>query len=108
MRDKLNCPNCGAPIDSTQCPYCGTVFFDFAAIDTEKPTYIRVKHQNHLFTFKALMRDAEVIIDRNGCMALNGIGVPLLYIPSYSGSVDFHFEILPDDLGCLLQDHKME
>ena len=28
--DKLtNCPNCGAPITSSKCEYCGTVFRDF-------------------------------------------------------------------------------
>lgn len=30
---KTNCPNCGAPISSIECPYCGTVFYDFATID---------------------------------------------------------------------------
>ena len=27
----LNCPNCGAPITSEQCPYCGSVF-SFSAV----------------------------------------------------------------------------
>lgn len=26
MKDEFNCPNCGAPITSTECPYCGSVF----------------------------------------------------------------------------------
>lgn len=26
IRDEFNCPNCGAPITSTECPYCGSVF----------------------------------------------------------------------------------
>lgn len=26
IRDKFNCPNCGAPISNTECPYCGSVF----------------------------------------------------------------------------------
>lgn len=32
-----NCPNCGAPIESVQCPYCGTMFYDFAVMDTASP-----------------------------------------------------------------------
>ena len=28
MRDKLNCPNCGATITSIECPYCGSIFYD--------------------------------------------------------------------------------
>ena len=35
--DKLNCPNCGAPIEGEICQYCGTVFVDMAVIDTKKP-----------------------------------------------------------------------
>lgn len=26
MKDLLNCPNCGAPINGSKCEYCGTVF----------------------------------------------------------------------------------
>ena len=26
MRDLLNCPNCGAPINGSKCEYCGTTF----------------------------------------------------------------------------------
>lgn len=26
MINEFNCPNCGAPITSTKCPYCGSVF----------------------------------------------------------------------------------
>lgn len=26
IKNKSNCPNCGAPITGTECPYCGSVF----------------------------------------------------------------------------------
>lgn len=55
-----NCPNCGAPIDSAQCPYCGTMFYDFAVLDTDKPTYIRINWHGQQIVFKGIMRDAEV------------------------------------------------
>lgn len=41
---KRNCPNCGAPIAAAECPYCGTLFLDFGAIDirgTGKPIFLR-------------------------------------------------------------------
>lgn len=41
-----NCPNCGAPIETAECPYCGTLFLDFGAIDiqgTGKPIFLRLK-----------------------------------------------------------------
>lgn len=44
---KLNCPNCGAPIDkeTNKCPYCNTSYFDFSNIDidNEEPFYLKIK-----------------------------------------------------------------
>ena len=44
---KLNCPNCGAPInkETNKCPYCNTSYFDFSNvdIDNEEPFYLRIK-----------------------------------------------------------------
>lgn len=35
MSDR-NCPNCGAPIETVKCPYCGTPFLDSGAILSRK------------------------------------------------------------------------
>lgn len=46
--DKLNCPNCGAPLGLKDvCEYCGTHFMD-CTMDTEKPFYIKVRHGDSL------------------------------------------------------------
>lgn len=42
----MNCPNCGAPIESHKCQYCGTVIFDFASIEVGKPIWISVKSES--------------------------------------------------------------
>jgi hypothetical protein len=39
-KSELNCPNCGAPITGEYCPYCGSVFYDWAALDSNKPKVI--------------------------------------------------------------------
>ena len=39
---KLNCPNCAAPIESDICPYCGSVFLDWASFDMKRPTFVKV------------------------------------------------------------------
>ena len=49
----LNCPNCAAPMEewdpsqswAYKCKYCGTTFWDFAAmdIDSHKPFFMRLK-----------------------------------------------------------------
>ena len=35
MENELNCPNCGAPITSKICPYCGTTFINYIDKDEE-------------------------------------------------------------------------
>ena len=51
---KMNCPNCGAPIESPRCPYCGTLIIDFANIELNAFTYLRVKTPDgELCWFKA-------------------------------------------------------
>lgn len=48
-----NCPNCGATIENPICPYCGTILYDFANIDANSYSYIRIKIGNDLIWFKA-------------------------------------------------------
>lgn len=48
-----NCPNCGAAIENPICPYCGTILYDFANIDADSYSYIRMKIGNNLVWFKA-------------------------------------------------------
>ena len=43
---KLNCPNCAAPIESDICPYCGSVFLDWASFDMKRPTFVKVFDHN--------------------------------------------------------------
>lgn len=60
MKELLNCPNCGAPIEDTKCPYCGSVFIDFASMDTDKPFYLKIKHDGKVMTCKARIDHAEL------------------------------------------------
>lgn len=36
MKNKLNCPNCGAPIASKTCPYCGTTLINYIDKDEDE------------------------------------------------------------------------
>jgi hypothetical protein len=38
----INCPNCAAPIESDICPYCGSVFLDWASFDMKRPTFVKI------------------------------------------------------------------
>ena len=43
MDERLNCPNCGAPIEDWKCAYCGTVLLSVGAIEIGAPTFVRIK-----------------------------------------------------------------
>ena len=60
MREILNCPNCGAPITSEQCPYCGTLFYDFSAIEIGKPCFLKIKWGNNIMLVKADVRNIDL------------------------------------------------
>lgn len=54
--NSYNCPNCGAVITKDVCDYCGTVFLDFAAIQANKPSYIKFKVDNNGVSYICLMK----------------------------------------------------
>lgn len=62
---KRNCPNCGAPITSEKCPYCGTVFMDFGSIDADKPFFLKIKHNGECYICRVILRSTEVSVSTN-------------------------------------------
>ena len=64
MRDVLNCPNCGAPIQDDICPYCGSVFLDWATFDLKRPTFVKVKdHQGRILLMRLSTPSIRITID---------------------------------------------
>ena len=57
---KTNCPNCGAPITDTKCPYCGTIHYDFANLKVGDISFIRLKLGDTLYTFKAVVNGLSI------------------------------------------------
>lgn len=88
---ELNCPNCGAPITDVTCPYCGTVFYDFASIRDDKPTYIRIKFNDDYMVFRARMNVATINISSYDALP----------------DVDINFTVFPDDKGVYLEQRKV-
>lgn len=54
-----NCPNCGAPIETEKCPYCGTVFVDFAAMNTDRPFFMKIKYNGKVHIMKVMLTSME-------------------------------------------------
>ena len=86
-----NCPNCGAPIETEKCPYCGTVFLDFAAMDADRPFYMKVKQHGKIYILKVKMTSMEPKTEYND--AYNIFGSRLLALRSIS-RLTLDFDIL--------------
>lgn len=64
-----NCPNCAAPINSERCPYCGTLFVDFAAMDADKPFFMKIKKDGSVFIAKVVMNSASIYSESDALYA---------------------------------------
>lgn len=59
--DTKTCPNCGAPISSFECKYCGATFYDFASLSFDKPIYIRFKYRDgNVWLMKGFLNNINV------------------------------------------------
>ena len=83
-----NCPNCGAPIETEKCPYCGTMFLDVAAMDADEPFYMKVKKDGKIYILKVKMTSMELNTEYN-----DAFGSRLLALMSTS-SLTLDFDIL--------------
>lgn len=86
MRKHLNCPNCGAPITETKCPYCGTVFYDFTDISFSKPTYLKIRtYEDKLLVVKGQLAEFTTNFE-----------------PDSMGVLEMKFYLMPNDKGIML------
>ena len=60
MEKTTNCPNCGAPIDGDKCPYCGTEVIDLCCLDTDKPFFIKIRHNGQILRFRVITRSINI------------------------------------------------
>jgi len=66
MKDKLNCPNCGAPITSSKCEYCGTVFHDFTNFNLYGKNIIRFNCNGKVIEAEVYSAMTEMIWETDG------------------------------------------
>ena len=83
-----NCPNCGAPIETEKCPYCGTMFLDFAAMDADQPFYMKIKQDGKIYILKVKMSSMELRIEPNDIYDTFGSRL-LRFEPIRSLTLDF-------------------
>lgn len=107
MRDLLNCPNCGAPIDGEKCQYCGTVFYDFAAIDTDKPSYIKMRVNGKLIMFKAILTNVQMTVSSPEAYTFFD-NRPIVVNQRNEMTVSADFHVIDDDDGVLYRIRRKE
>lgn len=100
--EKLNCPNCGAPITGDKCEYCGTIFYDFANINIGDVSYIRMKHRDVLQIFRAVVTNVEIEYSTDNCVYFDNIPMAI----SGHETIRIEMEPIPDDRGILLEKRK--
>ena len=108
MRDKLNCPNCGAAINGCVCQYCGTQFFDFADIDLGNAGYLRIRVQDQILLVKAIPTklDMQYEYPHMEVTINSGVGLPIRTIPELCINLELH--TIPNDNNELLSVCKLE
>lgn len=53
----ISCPNCGGEVNGSKCQYCGSIFWDIADIELNKPAWIRLRYNGKTIVVKAIPTD---------------------------------------------------
>lgn len=91
--EQFNCPNCGAPIASDVCPYCGTAFLDWSCLELHKDNWIKIKIDGKVCLIKATLTAFGIDYDDNSD---NDRIVYMDNHPMYFSSIptlDLHFDL---------------
>lgn len=86
--ERTNCPNCGAPIESERCPYCGTIIYDFANLEIGKDCWIRLKIGDELRVFKARVDRITADATEPPTFYVDDTPVTLSYVPEWNLELD--------------------
>jgi len=100
--NKLNCPNCGAPIsaDNNKCPYCNTSYFDLSSIDinNNEPFYLKIRMGKMTLTqLVRVLPDMSINLESNSCSICNSLGDKLYeFTTSNNMFTNLNFEAIVD------------
>ena len=101
--NKLNCPNCAAPITSDTCQYCGAVFLDFSAIQLNKPSYIKIiNDENDIMLMKLIIDEFSININSDIIDAIGRNNTILSTINNYSLEVNMNAHAITMNNGTLM------
>lgn len=95
MKDLLNCPNCGAPIERDYCPYCGSVFLDWACFDLSRPTYVKIRTSDGCYSLVKLALESVDSEYKDTAVPFYADDTPILRLMSPELSIEARFRAVP-------------
>lgn len=96
------CPNCGAPVVSNKCDYCGTYIFDFSQISMGEPCWISVDlGDGNKRLLRVILENATMDANYSEhTRYANSRIVEVLRIPDIT--LDMSFKVVGDDKDVIL------
>ena len=94
---QYKCPVCGAPLEGDRCEYCGCVIYDFAAISTNEPRYIKLQIGDRTVLTKAIAVNPCVEISTDTVDMTGENGKLYLFTSSRHGTITLQLECIEDE-----------
>ena len=91
MKNLLNCPNCGAPVTAEKCPYCGSVFLDFAAIQVGAPSFVKFKVDGVYICARLVVTALDITPYHEATTYTDALGAPIKTVTTGWGC-NFHLD----------------
>ena len=107
---RYNCPNCGAGITGERCEFCGTVIYDFAALQTGAPSFVKIMHNGAIYMMRMIVDEFSMRFERDTIEIPSDGRMPFGHITASEHldvSLNAHCVTL-DDEGCLMKIKKEE
>lgn len=105
---RYNCPNCGAGITGERCEFCGTVIYDFAALQTGAPSFVKIVHNGAIYMMRMIVDEFSMRFERDAIEIPSDGRMPFGHITASEHldvSLNAHCVTL-DDEGCLMKIKK--
>lgn len=101
---RYNCPNCGAGITGEKCEFCGTVIYDFAAIQLGKPSFVKLMHNGDIYMFRMVVDNFELRHEVQAAEICDTFGYYNISRPvNYSLDMSFNAHCVEMDDGAIMK-----
>ena len=90
------CPECGGILNSDRCQFCGAVIIDMAAIDFDKPFYLKFKRSNNIYRAKCQVNNFSLKTHEMPCLYSDN-ELYKYFRPEMPPTISIDFSVIPVD-----------